>query len=197
MSNTREDTRKIAVWVAMANHFLDTETRQDIPRTALCCVEAGLSPSEVSAVWRYEVTPAVGFNLHCVAGEWAGWDRDWLLDRILSAGRNATWLAPRSWFARLQPNDGLCEAIARCVALLSALPSAVAREQLVADLTLLTSHYFDFCPAPLAALDSDGWSRLRALFEGPFRPLLESVLVSGEASVAQARVLAALQGARA
>ena len=197
MSNTREDPRKIAVWVAMADHFLDTETRQDIPRTALRCVEAGLSPSEVSAVWRYEVTPAVGLNSYCVAGEWAGWDREWLLDRIRSARGRLRWRAPRAWFKWLRPKDGPCEAIGRCVVLVSALPSAAAREQIVADLTFLTSHYFDFCPAPTAALTRDDWRRVCALYKGPFCSLMAPALVKGEANAAHARIVAALQGAQA
>lgn len=77
MSVSRED-----VWEALADQFLDTETRTWVPRTARMCLEAGLDPAAAFEVWAYEVTPAVFFNLCLVAGEWAGWDREWLCARI-------------------------------------------------------------------------------------------------------------------
>ncbi len=74
---TRED-----VWEAFADQFLDTETRTWIPRAALTAVEAGFSRAEAYDVWRFEVTPAVSANLLDLAGEWAGWPRDWLVKQI-------------------------------------------------------------------------------------------------------------------
>jgi hypothetical protein len=82
MLNGVEDPRRIEVWLAMADHFLDTETRHDIPLTAMRCVEAGLSVAEARDVWRYEVSPAVWPNGWSVAGEWDFWEREWLLGTI-------------------------------------------------------------------------------------------------------------------
>jgi GNAT superfamily N-acetyltransferase len=72
----------VDVWMAMAEHFLDTETRHELPHTAFCCLRAGYTLEEARAIWTLEVWPALGFNLRYVAGEWAGWDRDWLIERI-------------------------------------------------------------------------------------------------------------------
>ena len=76
MIETSEKPSRIDVWVAMADHFLDTETRHDIPFAALRCVEAGLSSVEARSVWQHEVEPAVRFNVWDVAGEWACWDKE-------------------------------------------------------------------------------------------------------------------------
>lgn len=197
MTNTTRDPRRIAVWVAMADHFLDTETRQDIPRTALRCDEAGLSRTEAREVWCLEVSPAVEFNLWHIAGEWVGWDRDWLLKRINRA--QPRWLDALnrlnlySWLDRMRPNGGTLEAITRCIGLLAAQPSAAARAQMTADLCLLSSHYFDFCPSPLAACEALDLKRLRGRYDASFRILMATALVAVEATRAHARVEAAFE----
>jgi hypothetical protein len=68
MLDANEDTARIEVWLDMANHFLDTETRQAIPLTALCCLKAGLSVAAAREVWCFEVSPVVSCNLWNVAG---------------------------------------------------------------------------------------------------------------------------------
>src|SRR5688500_807381 len=98
MREIAEDARRIEAWVAMAEHFLDTETRQEIPMTAPRCVQAGLSTEQARLVWQYEVSPAVAFNVWDIAGEWAGWDRDWLVDRIIRLRRRRLGRpGPLSW----------------------------------------------------------------------------------------------------
>src|SRR5215831_10625735 len=49
----------IRAWEAMANQFAGTETRHDIPLTALRCLEAGLSVAEARDVWCFEVSPVI------------------------------------------------------------------------------------------------------------------------------------------
>lgn len=73
---------RIAIWKSMANHFLDNDTDDEIPETARLCVACGLTVEEARDIWCYEVSPAVWLNLYSVAGEWAGWDEAWLIDRI-------------------------------------------------------------------------------------------------------------------
>jgi hypothetical protein len=53
MHDITVDPKRIEVWVAMADHFLDTETRHDIPLTAMRCIDAGMTFSEARRVWRY------------------------------------------------------------------------------------------------------------------------------------------------
>jgi hypothetical protein len=73
--------------------------RQDLPLTALCCVEAGLSAAQARQVWQFEVSPAVGFNLLSVAGEWAYWDEDWSSAFSVCASAAGTVLACGADFA--------------------------------------------------------------------------------------------------
>jgi hypothetical protein len=126
----------IKVWISMAEHYLDTETRAELPWTALACVEAGLSVEEARAIWREEVEPTLGSNLLCVAGEWAGWDEAWLVERLTARrARNAR----RGWFARrfkldaTELNAAAWASIERCMrALLAVAPEArgaLAQEQ--------------------------------------------------------------------
>ena len=191
MSNTCTDPLIIPVWSAMADHFLDTETRQDLPLTALCCVQAGLSAAQARDVWQYEVCPAVGFNLYGVAGEWAYWDRDWLIERILRV-RGSFWNRPGRWRRLRSPMlpgaGGHWLAIERCIELLQAIPKPDEREQMARDLALLARHMFDFCPVDLATLEDEGRERLRRLYPSPFSSLLEPALLASERAQAKQRM---------
>ena len=181
----------------MADHFLDTETRHDIPLTALRCVQAGLSTAEAGEVWRYEVSPAVGFNVWDVAGEWAAWDRDWLVERIERLRRawssrpgTGRWLRYR---IRVHLMHGVWQSIERCLAALLEISSSVDREQMARDLAFLAHHYFDFCPRELASLQDAERARIRRLYPEPFQHMMAPALVRGEAILADQRVRAALQ----
>lgn len=196
MTNCLTDPRRVAVWVAMADHFLDTETRQEIALTALCCVEAGLTPDQASDVWRYEVSPAVSFNLWDVAGEWAGWDRDWLVQRIERLRtrwyhRSGTCRALR-YRLGVHCMHGVWIAIGRCMEVLVTVPASAERQQLARDLTFVARHYFDFVPGDLAALDSSDSGRIRALYPEPFQHVMAPALVAGEAKTADGRLRSAL-----
>lgn len=87
MDDREPAEKRVAVWMAMAEHFLDTETRESIPRTAEVCVQAGLSVAQAREIWQHEVSPALYANLWSVAGEWAGWDEPWLVQRIRASRR--------------------------------------------------------------------------------------------------------------
>jgi len=194
-----EDRSPIEVWVAMANHFLDTETRQDIPLTAMRCVEAALSPMEARHVWQHEVSPAVGFNLWVVAGEWAYWDRDWLVERIERHRRSwrqrtrfVKWLGD---CMRIDPARCVCTSIERTMDFLAAVPDAGDREQACRRLAFLAQHYFDFCPADLATVDPSEAEKIRSLYPEPFVYTMEPVLSAAEARLADARVRAAFEKA--
>jgi hypothetical protein len=82
MAADPHDPARRAVWIALADLFLDTDTTSSIPVAARACVDAGYSASEARIIWRHEVTPALWPNIWSVAGEWAGWDEAWLVDRI-------------------------------------------------------------------------------------------------------------------
>jgi hypothetical protein len=200
MTTTPTDPRRIAVWQAMADHFLDTETRQDIPLTALRCAEAGCTTREARDIWCYEVSPAVAFNVWLVAGEWLAWDPDWLLARIERLRRRwdhcpgtLRWLRYR---ARVHFMHGVWVAIERCMEALSAVDGGAAREQRARDLAFLACHAFDFCPEPTSGLDGRTLARLRALHPEPIRHILVPALVPGEAERLEARIRDALRAGR-
>jgi hypothetical protein len=185
------DPQLLAVWEAMADHFLDTETRQDLPMTALRCVEAGLSVEAAREVWKCDVVPAVGFNAFSVAGAWAGWDRAWLVGRIERVRRRPRWLRRVRLACGIDVMRGARVAVERCIELLEATPPA-QRAQLASDLTFLSRHAFEFAPKPLGSVDPAAQSRIRALYPDPFERLIGPALVPGEVPAMKARLLTVL-----
>lgn len=168
----------------MADHFLDTETRHDIPLTAWRCVVAGLSVAEARRVWDCEVTPAVGFNLHDIAGEWAMWNRDWLIETIERERSEQP--------AHDRAKDGTWSAIERCIEAIAVMPSAAAREQTARDLHALARAWFDFLP-PVP--DDAQRERLRALAPEPFRSLVAPATYPDELADAERRLARILEPA--
>jgi hypothetical protein len=168
---SRED-----VWEALGDQFLDTETRTWIPRAAQTCVLAGLTREAAFDVWAYEVTPALYLNLWSVAGEWAGWDRAWLEQRVRASAVKPSRLAYIGYRARLPGLHAHWNAIARCIDLLLADAEPAAREALVAELIWLASQYFDF-GASMPAPSSE--ARLRERFSGTFLAIFAPLVVPG------------------
>lgn len=195
MPTTFLDDSRIAVWEAMADHFLDTETRQWIPKTALTCVKAGYTLVEARDIWRFEVTPAVRFNLLSVAGEWAGWDREWLVDRIL--GMRSGWFNQPGIVSdiafRLSVGSYLGDwvAIERCIAVLRGYPPA-ARGRVGTILSALAAHYFDFAPPDLTALEIAYPGEIRGLYEGVFLYIVAPVSLPIGACLGRRRIERAL-----
>jgi hypothetical protein len=87
MDDAKPSAEQLAIWMAMAEHFLDTEPKQGVAHTALLCVQSGLSIEQARAIWQHEVSPALYLNLWSVAGEWAGWDEAWLVERVIKSRR--------------------------------------------------------------------------------------------------------------
>ena len=82
------DDRQIAVrrplWIALSELWLDTElSRADLERIARIMADSGLSVDQLREVYLVEVAPVVYSNLLCVAGEWVGFDEDWLCSSII------------------------------------------------------------------------------------------------------------------
>ena len=84
------------VWLALSDMFLDTDTALFREGNTRRLAAAPYSLAELDTILREEVYPACSFNLREVAGEWAGFDADWLEWRILYGGP-----PPRSWWRRL------------------------------------------------------------------------------------------------
>ncbi|HYR07138.1 MAG TPA: hypothetical protein VEQ60_05205 [Longimicrobium sp.] len=89
---------RLPVWDAIADLFLDTVI--DGPMLEGIARELAASPfsvDELRDIYLYEVAPGVHRNLKIVAGEWAGFGRDWLRERIPAylarSGRLSRWWA--------------------------------------------------------------------------------------------------------
>jgi hypothetical protein len=196
MTEAYPEPAMVAVWVAMAHHFLDTETRHDLPLTALCCVEAGLSAAQAREVWRFEVAPAVGANLYSMVGEWAYWDRDWLVERILRL-RGSWWNRPgpgRKFHFPLFLSRGDCLAVERCIALLHPIREPSARERLTRDLVALSRVMVDMPTMGEPIFNAQDRERLSQLYPAPFSAVMRPALLSSEVTLAERRIEHALFG---
>ena len=83
------------VWLALSDLFLDTDVNLLREGNARTLAASPYSVDELDMILREEVYPACSFNLREVAGEWAGFDADWLERRILRGGP-----PPRPWWWR-------------------------------------------------------------------------------------------------
>jgi hypothetical protein len=78
-----EIEHRLPLWRALSDLFLDTELDEVTYRhIARVVVEAGTAPQEIDRILWDEVFPALADNLRIVAGEWAGFDDDWLVKRV-------------------------------------------------------------------------------------------------------------------
>ena len=74
---------RLPVWEALSDFFLDTELDEaDYRRIADVLASSPYSLSDTEEILRHEVYPVLIWNLRSVAGEWAGFDRDWLRESI-------------------------------------------------------------------------------------------------------------------
>ena len=82
-----EIARRLPLWVALSDAFLDTELDAQTYRHMAAVIRAqGFTTAEAEAIFREEVAPAFAYNLFSVAGEWAGWPEATVRERVL-AGR--------------------------------------------------------------------------------------------------------------
>jgi hypothetical protein len=86
------------VWEALSTLFLDTDVSLLRHYRAEILTASPYSLPEIEEILADEVFPVCHWNLLSIAGEWAGFDPEWLEKRIL---------ASRSWFARVGANHVL------------------------------------------------------------------------------------------
>ena len=81
-----EIERRVPVWHALSDLFLDTELQaEDYRRMADVLRRSGHSPGELRAILQEEVAPIFFVNLLSVAGEWAGWSEDDVREIMLTS----------------------------------------------------------------------------------------------------------------
>lgn len=96
-----EDVEKRApVWEAFGEFFLDNVPNLDY--VARVCAESPYSLKELDQILFSEVWPAPFANLASMAGEWAGWNREWLVARVIEKHKTNSssfwWLNPAKLF---------------------------------------------------------------------------------------------------
>jgi hypothetical protein len=91
-----------AVWLALSALYLDTEQTPAMREAgANALAQSPYTLDDLRTILAEEVHPACAANLMSPAGEWAGFDEDWLERRILARHR-----AILRWPARLLPLRG-------------------------------------------------------------------------------------------
>jgi hypothetical protein len=100
------------VWQALQMLFMDTSQSHELPRIAQACAQSPYTVDELRSILFSEVFPACRSNMSPLTwpgGEWSGFDRDWLTERILRNHRHGKrplvmgWLHTAYWWARLKP----------------------------------------------------------------------------------------------
>ncbi len=82
-----EIDRRKPVWAALSELWLDTELAQDDFRRIAGVMKAtGYNLARLREIYLFEVAPVVFGNL-LVAGEWAGFDEEWLFNEAAKRAR--------------------------------------------------------------------------------------------------------------
>ena len=89
--------------------WMDTDPAILFDRIVHQCASSKYTIAELERIFWNEVEPAVGFNLWSIAGEWAGFEVDWLAARVLEKSRfgeplPVKWVRPHAnfWWRRLR-----------------------------------------------------------------------------------------------
>jgi hypothetical protein len=89
--NAEELERRRPVWTALAELWLDNELDElDGERLAEVLARSTFDELELRAIHDSEVAPAVAANLDSIAGEWAGFDPQWLEERCRETATRRT-----------------------------------------------------------------------------------------------------------
>src|SRR5579872_3970168 len=75
------------IWDSLQEFWMDTDPGISLQEIAGICARSKYSIHELEQIFWNEVRPAVRFNLWSVAGEWAGFELNWLSARILRKHR--------------------------------------------------------------------------------------------------------------
>lgn len=93
--------RRLPVWHAMSDLFLDTELQAEgYRRIAEVLDVSRYSSAELRSILENEVAPAFASNLLSVAGVWAGWSKEDVRE-IMLRSRHRRYIQPLSWLKRL------------------------------------------------------------------------------------------------
>jgi len=83
MNETLNIEERKPIWIALSEFYLDVELQEsDLSHIALMVFESPYSINKVKKINKYEVFPVLQPNLLSVAGAWAGFDEEWLINSI-------------------------------------------------------------------------------------------------------------------
>jgi len=81
------------VWLAPSDFYLDPAISDaTIRHIASVIFESPYSIDEVKEINKFELFPVLQSNLHNVAGQWVGFNEEWLIEEITHSLRNRNWL---------------------------------------------------------------------------------------------------------
>ncbi|MCX4028492.1 hypothetical protein H0A36_14155 [Endozoicomonas sp. SM1973] len=82
MQNNQLEQNKI-VWSIISELFLDNQLRDlDLNHIAKELLKTSFTEKELNEIFYYDVAPICFMNLQNVAGEWEGFDKEWLFSEI-------------------------------------------------------------------------------------------------------------------
>jgi len=97
-----EIKRRIPVWCALSDLFLDTELQASSHRyVAKIITQSGFSSKEAEAILRDEVAPVFHVNLWTVAGEWTSWTEKDVEEMIVERLNHPVWWQKIGWLRGL------------------------------------------------------------------------------------------------
>lgn len=85
------DDPRVPIWRALSDLYLDTDVSLFYSHIAETLAASPFSLDELRAILIEDVHPALYANLLIVAGEWAGFEDEWLLPRIAETRRRPRW----------------------------------------------------------------------------------------------------------
>ncbi len=87
-----EIERRKPVCGTLSELWLDTElTGDDLHRIAGVMRRSGYGVLQLRDIYLFEVAPVVFPNLLTVAGEWAGFDKEWLFTEVAKRAKRRSW----------------------------------------------------------------------------------------------------------
>ena len=74
------------IWLALSDFYLDTELQEsDFVSITSLIIESPYTLEEVERINKFEVFPVLHTNLLSVSGVWSGFDKEWLVQRIIDS----------------------------------------------------------------------------------------------------------------
>ncbi len=70
------------VWIALSDLFLDTDTSTFHENLVKVLLVSPYSIEEINKIMLFEIYPVCRWNLLSIAAEWAGFDEDWLVEKM-------------------------------------------------------------------------------------------------------------------